>query len=53
MRTINPTIATTITITTTFGSLETLARDHKCSGDVALTGAKGHDALGVNVRSAK
>jgi hypothetical protein len=32
---------------------EALARDHKCSGDIALTSAKGHDALGVNVRSAK
>ena len=36
-----------------FWIVETLACDHKCSGDIALTGAKCHDALGVNVRSAK
>ena len=36
-----------------FRVLETLARDHKCSRDVTLTGAKCHDAPGVSVRSAK
>ena len=35
-----------------FWIVETLG-DHKCSGNVVLTGAKSHDALGVNVRSAK
>src|SRR3954465_13688750 len=36
-----------------FWIVETLACDHKCSGNIALTGAKSHDALSVNVRSAK
>jgi len=34
-----------------FWILETLICDHKCSSSVALTGAKRHDPLDVNVRS--
>jgi hypothetical protein len=34
-----------------FWILETLICDHKCSGSVALTGAKCHDPLDANVRS--
>ena len=39
MRMINPTIATTITMTTTFGSLK-LCSDHECSCNIALCGRK-------------
>ena len=40
MRMINPTIATTTTMTTTFGSLETLASHHECGCNVALCGTQ-------------
>ena len=52
MRTINPTIATTMTMTTTFGSLK-LARDHECGCNVALASTERHDPFCVGAGSAK
>ena len=53
MRMINPTIATTITMTTTFEVAEDLARDHECGGNVALASTERHDQFCVAVRTAE
>ena len=53
MRISKPTIATTTTMTTTFGSLEILAAYHECGGNIALRGAQGQDPPSVRVLSAK
>jgi hypothetical protein len=52
MRMINPTIATTITMTITFGSLKLWLGDHECGGNIALASTERQDPSRVAVRSA-